>query len=103
MFENETIMQSASRVAAIFDYYCYLRRVKYCDSLKELIVSIKLYKTLDAEAKPHSSLKDGKACFKPLELGRECDLFHFTRQKHLNDGKFMRADSKENKRPNFEK
>ncbi|GFT23326.1 transposon Ty3-G Gag-Pol polyprotein [Trichonephila clavipes] len=56
---NETHVQLASRLLTNWDQYCNLRNVNDFNSLKELIVSDKLYETLDNETAVHINIKTG--------------------------------------------
>lgn len=72
---SENYVQFASRLSASFDYYCQLRKVNDFKSLCELIVSDKIFETLDRELMTHISVKQGETYFKPQQLGRECDIY----------------------------
>ncbi|GFW24718.1 retrovirus-related Pol polyprotein from transposon 17.6 [Trichonephila clavipes] len=73
---NETHVQLASRLLTNWDQYCNLRNVNDFNSLKELIVSDKLYETLDNETAVHINIKQEQNWFKPIEMGKECDMFY---------------------------
>ncbi|GBN85711.1 hypothetical protein AVEN_22818-1 [Araneus ventricosus] len=73
--QNETHVQFASRLATVWEQYCTLRDVKDLETLKELIVSDKLYQSLDQETSTHVNLKQERGWLRPLMLGKECDLF----------------------------
>lgn len=90
--QDKTFVEFASWKTAIFDYYCNLRSVKDFNSLKELIISDKLYETLDAEIKSHIGIKQGEEWFKPQVLGREWDLFYSTQWKALAEVKHLWAE-----------
>jgi hypothetical protein len=72
---SESYVQFASRLSASFDYYCQLRKVKDFQSLCELIVSDRIFETLDRELMTHIGVKQGETYFKPQQLGRECDIY----------------------------
>lgn len=85
--ENETHLQFASRLTASFDYYLKLREVIDFESLKQLIVSDKLFQTLDRDTAAHISVRQAGKWFKPIELGKECDLYFSSRGKQINEAK----------------
>ncbi|GBM09749.1 hypothetical protein AVEN_101796-1 [Araneus ventricosus] len=72
---SETYVQFASRLCASFDYYCQLRKVTDFKSLCDLIVSDKIFETLERELMTHIAVKQGESFFKPQQLGRECDVY----------------------------
>ena len=72
---SETYVHFASRFTAEFAYYCQLRRVSDFKSLCELIVSDKIFETLDRDLMAHIGVKQGEAFFKPQQLGRECEIY----------------------------
>ncbi|GBN29838.1 hypothetical protein AVEN_13767-1 [Araneus ventricosus] len=72
---SETYVQFASRLCASFDYYCQLRKVTDFRSLCDLIVSDRIFETLDRELMTHITIKQGESFFKPQQLGRECDVY----------------------------
>lgn len=74
---NETHVQFASRLTTSFDYYLKLREVSNFEKLKQLIVSDKLFQTLDKETASHISIKQSDSWFDPISLGKEADLFFF--------------------------
>ncbi|GFY04126.1 transposon Ty3-I Gag-Pol polyprotein [Trichonephila clavipes] len=73
---NETHVQFASRLLTNWDQYCNLRNVDDFNSLKELIVSDKSYETLDNETAVHINIKQEQTWFKPIQMGKECDMFY---------------------------
>ncbi|GBM76027.1 hypothetical protein AVEN_47005-1, partial [Araneus ventricosus] len=84
---SETYVQFASRLCASFDYYCQLRKVTEFKSLCDLIVSDKIFETLERELMTHIAVKQGESFFKPQQLGRECDVYLSSRgrsSKELN-------------------
>ncbi|GFV91198.1 integrase catalytic domain-containing protein [Trichonephila clavipes] len=81
----ENYVQFASRLSATFDYYCQLRKVNEFRSLCDLIISDKIFETLDRDTMNHIATKQGEAYFKPQQLGRECDVYLSARGKVSND------------------
>ncbi|GFX63964.1 retrovirus-related Pol polyprotein from transposon 17.6 [Trichonephila clavipes] len=82
---NETHVQLASRLLTNWDQYCNLRNVNDFNSLKELIVSDKLYETLDNETAVHINIKQEQNWFKPIEMGKECDMFYACKGKSFSE------------------
>ncbi|GFU07811.1 retrovirus-related Pol polyprotein from transposon 17.6 [Trichonephila clavipes] len=82
---NETHVQLASRLLTNWDQYCNLRNVNDFNSLKELIVSDKLYETLDNETAVHINIKQEQNWFKPIQMGKECDMFYACKGKSFSD------------------
>ncbi|GFX43547.1 DUF1758 domain-containing protein [Trichonephila clavipes] len=69
---NENYVQFASRIKAMFDYYCKLRNV---NELCQLIVADQIINSLDQELTSCINLKMCENWYKPDKLGRELDLF----------------------------
>ncbi|GFW38932.1 integrase catalytic domain-containing protein [Trichonephila clavipes] len=82
---NNLLTYFASRLSATFDYYCQLRKVKEFRSLCDLIISDKIFETLDRDTMNHIATKQGETYFKPQQLGRECDVYLYARGKVSND------------------
>ncbi|GFV02955.1 integrase catalytic domain-containing protein [Trichonephila clavipes] len=82
---SENYVQFASRLTATFDYYCQLRKVNEFRSLCDLIISDKIFETLDRDTMNHIATKQGETYFKPQQLGRECDVYLSARGKVSNE------------------
>ncbi|XP_055928536.1 uncharacterized protein LOC129959673 [Argiope bruennichi] len=82
---NETRVQFASRLMTSFEYYLKLRGVTDFETLKQLIVSDKLFQTLDKETPTCINIRQNQQWFKPLELGKECDLYFASKGKTINE------------------
>ncbi|GFX93169.1 integrase catalytic domain-containing protein [Trichonephila clavipes] len=82
---SENYDQFASRLSATFDYYCQLRKANEFRSLCDLIISDKIFETLDRDTMNHIATKQGETYFKPQQLGRECDVYLSARGKVSND------------------
>ncbi|GFS92117.1 integrase catalytic domain-containing protein [Trichonephila clavipes] len=82
---SKNYVQFASRLSATFDYYCQLRKVNEFRSLCDLIISDKIFETLDRDTMNHIAMKQGETYFKPQQLGRECDVYLSARGKVSND------------------
>ncbi|GFW32028.1 DUF1758 domain-containing protein [Trichonephila clavipes] len=82
---SENYVQFASHLSTTFDYYCQLRKVNEFHSLCDLIISDKIFETLDRDTMNHIATKQGETYFKPQQLGRECDVYLSARGKVSND------------------
>ncbi|GFW65169.1 integrase catalytic domain-containing protein [Trichonephila clavipes] len=82
---SENYVQFDSRLSATLDYYCQLRKVNEFRSLCDLIISDKIFETLDRDTMNHIATKQGETYFKPQQLGRECDVYLSARGKVSND------------------
>ncbi|GFT79506.1 DUF1758 domain-containing protein [Trichonephila clavipes] len=80
----ESHVQFASRLTTNWEYYLKLRNVSNFEVLKQLIVSDKIFSTLDKETASHISVRQADKWFDPLTLGKEIDLFYSSRGKPLN-------------------
>ncbi|GFW48941.1 DUF1758 domain-containing protein [Trichonephila clavipes] len=79
----ESHVQFASRLTTIWEYYLKLRNISNFEVLKHLIVSDKIFSTLDKETASHISVRQANKWFDPLTLGKEIDLFYSSRGKPL--------------------
>ncbi|GFV96182.1 integrase catalytic domain-containing protein [Trichonephila clavipes] len=64
---------------------CQLRKVNEFRSLCDLIISDKIFETLDRDTMNHIATKQGETYFKPQQLGRECDVYLSARGKVSNN------------------
>ncbi|GFX61587.1 DUF1758 domain-containing protein [Trichonephila clavipes] len=71
----ENYVHFASRIEAMFDYYCKLRNVSEFNELCQLIVANQIINSLDQELTSYINLKMCENWYKPDKLGRELDLF----------------------------
>ncbi|GFS71774.1 uncharacterized protein NPIL_267621 [Nephila pilipes] len=71
---NESYIQFASRLSAAFDYYCQLRKVNDFKGVCELMVSEKIFDSLDRELQIHIGVKQGESWYVPPDLARHCDI-----------------------------
>ena len=85
LLSSESYMQFMSRLKGTFQYYCQLRNVNDFKSVCELIVSDKMFNTLDKDLMTHISVKQGETFLKPHELGRECDIYLSSKGKIKNE------------------
>ncbi|GFV04694.1 retrovirus-related Pol polyprotein from transposon opus [Trichonephila clavipes] len=71
----ETYIQFAARLTANFQYYCSLRKVNSFESLCDLIISDKLFETLNKETATHIGIREAEDLFRPIDLAKECDIY----------------------------
>ncbi|GFU69002.1 integrase catalytic domain-containing protein [Trichonephila clavipes] len=72
---GETYIQFAARLTANFQYYCSLRKVNSFESLCDLIISDKLFETLNKETATHISIREAEDWLRPTDLAKECDIY----------------------------
>ncbi|GFV90670.1 transposon Tf2-6 polyprotein [Trichonephila clavipes] len=72
---GETYIQFAARLTANFQYYSSLRKVNSFESLCDLIISDKLYETLNKETATHIGIREAEDWFRPIDLAKECDIY----------------------------
>ncbi|GFS73650.1 uncharacterized protein TNCV_2246731 [Trichonephila clavipes] len=80
---NETFIQYTSRLITNWQYYLKLRKVSDFDKLNDLIVSDKIFISLEKEVASHISVRAGNDWFRSLELAKEIDLYNTSRGKSL--------------------
>ncbi|GFW31948.1 DUF1758 domain-containing protein [Trichonephila clavipes] len=73
--KGETYIQFAARLTANFQYYCSLRKVNSFESLCDLIISDKLFETLNKETATHIGIREAEDWFRPIDLAKECDIY----------------------------
>ncbi|GFT50705.1 integrase catalytic domain-containing protein [Trichonephila clavipes] len=71
---GETYIQFAARLTANFQYYCSLRKVNSFE-LCDLIISDKLFETLNKETATHIGIREAEDWFRPIDLAKECDIY----------------------------
>ncbi|GFV72299.1 uncharacterized protein TNCV_637611 [Trichonephila clavipes] len=98
---DETHVQLTSRLLTNWDQYCNLRNVNDFNSLKELIVSDKLYETLDNETAVHINIKQEQNWFKPIQMGKECDMFYACKGKSFLEFTHRACHNQNDSRKNF--
>lgn len=84
---NETHVQFASRLAVSFTYYLELRKATTKDDIIQLMISDKLYSTLEKETQAHISIRQGDSWYKPQTLALECDNYFNSKRKSLAEAK----------------
>ncbi|GFW15407.1 uncharacterized protein TNCV_3741111 [Trichonephila clavipes] len=72
---GETNIQFAARLTANFQYYCSLRKVNSFESLCDLLISDKLFETLNKETATHIGIREAEDWFRPIDLANECDIY----------------------------
>ncbi|GFV12492.1 transposon Tf2-6 polyprotein [Trichonephila clavipes] len=72
---GETYIQFVARLTANFQYYCSLRKVNSFESLCDLIISDKLFETLNKETATHIGIREAEDWFRPIDLAKECDIY----------------------------
>ncbi|GFV64073.1 uncharacterized protein TNCV_2313661 [Trichonephila clavipes] len=80
---NETYIQYTSRLITNWQYYLKSRKVSDFDNLNDLIVSDKIFSSLEKEVASHISVRAGNGWFRPLELAKEIDLYNTSQGKSL--------------------
>ncbi|GFT95662.1 CCHC-type domain-containing protein [Trichonephila clavipes] len=75
MIKSETYIQFAARLTTNFQYYCSLRKVNSFESLCDLIISDKLFETLNKETATHIGIREAEDWFRPIDLAKECDIY----------------------------
>ncbi|GFW21001.1 integrase catalytic domain-containing protein [Trichonephila clavipes] len=72
---GETYIQFAARLTANFQYYCSLRKVNSFASLCDLLISDKLFETLNKETTTHIGIREAEDWVRPIDLAKECDIY----------------------------
>ncbi|GFX49425.1 pro-Pol polyprotein [Trichonephila clavipes] len=72
---GETYIQFAARLTANFQYYCSLRKVNVFESLCDILISDKLFETLNKETDTHIGIREAEDWFRPIDLAKECDIY----------------------------
>ncbi|GFW43999.1 integrase catalytic domain-containing protein [Trichonephila clavipes] len=72
---GETYIQFAARLTANFQYYCSLRKVNSFESLCDLLISDKLFETLNKETATHIGIREAEDWFRPIDSAKECDIY----------------------------
>ncbi|GFT16771.1 retrovirus-related Pol polyprotein from transposon opus [Trichonephila clavipes] len=56
-------------------YYCSLRKVNSFESLCDLLISDKLFETLNKETATHIGIREAEDWFRPIDLAKECGIY----------------------------
>lgn len=72
---GKTCVQFASRLTTSWDYYLKLRNMSDFDTLKQLILSDKIFQRLDTEIVSNISIKQENSWFHPEKFSQQVDLY----------------------------
>ncbi|GFW97598.1 transposon Ty3-G Gag-Pol polyprotein [Trichonephila clavipes] len=84
---DETHVQFATRLSAMFKYYVKIRNVVDFKSLVDLMISDKFLDTLDPETASHIKIMQADQWMTPDELGKACDIFFISKNRSLHDSR----------------
>ncbi|GFV38798.1 transposon Tf2-6 polyprotein [Trichonephila clavipes] len=90
---GETYIQFAARLTANFQYYCSLRKVNSFESLCDLIISDKLFETLNKETATHIGIREAEDWFRPIDLAKECDIYISSKNGSQTEKRFKPKES----------
>ncbi|GBO13896.1 hypothetical protein AVEN_63640-1 [Araneus ventricosus] len=82
---GETHIQFISRLISTWEYYSKLRKVGDYESLKDLIISDKLFQELDSDTASHICLQQGEKWLRSQELAKECDIYFGATKKSFEE------------------
>ncbi|GFW81587.1 integrase catalytic domain-containing protein [Trichonephila clavipes] len=80
---GETYIQFAARLTANFQYYCSLSKVHSFESLCDLIISDKLFETLNKETATYIGIREAEDWFRLIDLAKECDIYISSKTDHI--------------------
>ncbi|GFV06017.1 integrase catalytic domain-containing protein [Trichonephila clavipes] len=72
---GETYIQFVARLTANFHYYCSLRKINSFEFLCDLLISDRLFETLNKETATHIGIREAEDWFRPIDLAKECDIY----------------------------
>ncbi|GFW02264.1 integrase catalytic domain-containing protein [Trichonephila clavipes] len=84
---DETHVQFAKRLSAMFKYYLKIRNVVDFKSLVDLMISDKFLDTLEPETASHIKIMQADQWMTPDELGKACDIFFISKSRSLHDSR----------------
>ncbi|GFW16522.1 DUF5641 domain-containing protein [Trichonephila clavipes] len=84
---DETHVQFATLLSAMFKYYLKIRNVVDFKSLVDLMISDKFLDTLEPETASHIKIMQADQWMAPDELGKACDIFFISINRSLRDSK----------------
>lgn len=84
-YAGETHVQFATRLTTLWSYYCKRRKANDLETINSLIVADRMFESLDNETAAHISIRQGDKWFRPLDLGKECDIYYSSRGKSFSD------------------
>ncbi|GBN00394.1 hypothetical protein AVEN_56380-1, partial [Araneus ventricosus] len=82
---GETHQQFASRLRSGWLHYCKIRKVNDFDSLVNLIISDKIFETLDNEISAHIAVRQGENWLQPNDLAKECDIYFIAKGRSFEE------------------
>ncbi|GBN42406.1 hypothetical protein AVEN_69308-1, partial [Araneus ventricosus] len=82
---GETHQQFASRLRSGWLHYCKIRKVNDFDSLVNLIISDKIFETLDNEISAHVAVRQGENWLQPNGLAKECDIYFIAKGRSFEE------------------
>lgn len=82
---GETHAQFSARLTSTFDYYCEIRKATDFKTLCQLMVSDKLFSTLDRETQSYIAVTQGEDWLKPQELAKKCDIYFTSKRKSFSE------------------
>ncbi|GFX15346.1 integrase catalytic domain-containing protein [Trichonephila clavipes] len=74
-FQSRDIHPICCKIDGKLQYYCSLRKVNSFESLCDLIISDKLFETLNKETATHIGIREAEDWFRPIDLAKECDIY----------------------------
>lgn len=77
--------QFASRLRSFWIHYCETRKANDFESLVNLIVSDKLFQTLDNELSSHTAVRQEESWLRQEELAKECDIYFTAKDRYFNE------------------
>ncbi|GFT20331.1 retrovirus-related Pol polyprotein from transposon 297 [Trichonephila clavipes] len=84
---DETHVQFATRLSAMFKYYLKIRNVVDFKSLVDLMISDEFLDTLEPETASHVKIMQADQWMTPDELGKACDIFFISKNRSLHDSR----------------
>ncbi|GFV47822.1 retrovirus-related Pol polyprotein from transposon 17.6 [Trichonephila clavipes] len=84
---DETHVQFATRLSAMFKYYLKIRNVVDFKSLVDLMISDKFLDTLEPETASHIKIMQADQWMTPDKLGKACDIFFISKNRSLHDSR----------------
>ncbi|GFX06130.1 integrase catalytic domain-containing protein [Trichonephila clavipes] len=81
---DETHVQFATRLSAMFKYYLKIRNVVDFKSLVDLMISDKFLETLEPETASHIKTMHADQWMTPDELGKACDIFFISKNRSIS-------------------
>ena len=82
---DESHTQFAARLTTTFGYNCKIRKVNDFNTLCQLMVSDKLYSTLDRQTQSYIAVAQGEEWLKPNDLAQKCDVYYTSQRKSLSE------------------